>query len=68
MKPKYTERMWCVFETFVSVQQKIQPELILPESATESLAEDMKKEKDPRKVGLVINAEPYLCSAEGALH
>ncbi|CAE7221627.1 unnamed protein product [Symbiodinium necroappetens] len=50
VKPKYTERMWCVFETFVSVQQKIQPELILPESATESLAEDMKKEKDPRKV------------------
>ncbi|CAE7204096.1 unnamed protein product [Symbiodinium sp. CCMP2592] len=48
--PKYTQRMWCVFETFVSVQQKIQPEVILPESATESLAEVMQKESNPMKV------------------
>ncbi|OLQ05769.1 hypothetical protein AK812_SmicGene11045 [Symbiodinium microadriaticum] len=48
--PQYTERMWCVFETFVSVQQKIQPEVILPESATQSLAEDMQKESNTMEV------------------
>ena len=49
----------------MSVQQKIQPEVILPESATQSLAEDMQKESNTMEVGLVINADLFLCSAEG---
>ena len=54
--PKYTTRMWCVFEAFVSVQQKITPTIVLPEGAIESLSTEMSAAPNPMEASVCLKS------------
>ncbi|CAE7595122.1 unnamed protein product [Symbiodinium sp. CCMP2456] len=44
LNPVYIHRLWCIFETYVSVEQSIEPDVVLPDSAATKLTDELRRE------------------------
>ncbi|CAE7193987.1 unnamed protein product [Symbiodinium natans] len=44
LSPVYISRLWCIFETYVSVEQSIEPDVVLPDCAASKLTDELRQE------------------------
>ena len=44
LNPVYIHRLWCIFETYVSVEQGIEPDVVLPDTAATKLTDKLRQE------------------------
>jgi len=47
-QPMYISRVWCIFEAFISVEQNIEPDVALPDSASIRLKSQLNQENPLR--------------------